>query len=88
MRWYERRGAHLLQPFKDAFKECVNRIAANPHQGAIYQAQFRWQRTKRYPYVLYYHILDDRHVLILASPTAGEGRDISCGEGATSDASA
>jgi hypothetical protein len=32
MRWYERRGAHLLQPFKDAVKECVNRIAFNPYQ--------------------------------------------------------
>jgi hypothetical protein len=47
MRWYERKGAHLVQPFKDAVKECVNRIAANPFLGAIYQTQFRWQRTKR-----------------------------------------
>jgi hypothetical protein len=31
MRWYERQGAHIVQPFRDAVKECVHHIAAkNP----------------------------------------------------------
>jgi plasmid stabilization system protein ParE len=64
--WYARGGQGLAERFRDAVDQVVQRIATTPHQGALYQGRYCWFRTRRFPYVLYYDIVDPNRVMILA----------------------
>jgi plasmid stabilization system protein ParE len=54
------------KPFRNAIDRAVQQIAAGPEQGSPFRTHYRWVRTRRFPYVLYYHILDADHVVLLA----------------------
>ena len=43
--------------FVAAVRTAVERIDANPQIGSQLQGPFRWVRTRRYPYVLYYEVI-------------------------------
>ena len=65
--WYAREGGDpLADPFREEVDEAVQRIARNPEAGAIFRTAYRWVRLHRFPYVLYYEILDESRVIILA----------------------
>jgi plasmid stabilization system protein ParE len=66
LRWYARRSPAVAARFRDAVDRVVQQIAAGPQQGALFQGRYRWFRTRRFPYVLYYDILSPVRVMILA----------------------
>jgi toxin ParE1/3/4 len=61
-RQYPRRG----QRFADAVDWAVQQIVSAPDRWPVYQGAFRWLRAGRFPYILYYRILDPDTVLIYA----------------------
>ncbi len=65
-RWYARRSAAAAARFRLAVDQVERRIAAAPDQGALIHHRFRWMRVRRYPYVLYYEILDPIQVIVYA----------------------
>ena len=66
-RWYAREGGErLAERFRHAVDEAVDRIARNPEAGAIFRKSYRWVRLHRFPYLLYYQLLDDTRVMVLA----------------------
>jgi plasmid stabilization system protein ParE len=71
LRWYARRSRRAALGFAAAVDEAVQRTATAPDQGAPYQGSSRWVRTRRYPYVLYYRIIDPARVLVMAVAHAG-----------------
>lgn len=66
-RWYAKEGGdRLADGFRDELDEAVQRIAASPATGPIFRKAYRWVRLHRFPYLLYYRILDESQVMILA----------------------
>jgi plasmid stabilization system protein ParE len=64
--WYARRSPQAAQRFIDAVSRAVQAIAAAPSQWPVYRGPYRWVRTQRFPYLLYYRILDPARVLLVA----------------------
>jgi plasmid stabilization system protein ParE len=64
--WYARRSAQALQRFQDAVDHAVQQIANAPDQWPTCGPHHRWVRTGRFPYILFYRILDPDHVLVVA----------------------
>ena len=52
--------------FVAAVRVAVERIDANPLLGNPYLGPFRWVRTHRYPYVLYYEVIGPSLVRVYA----------------------
>jgi plasmid stabilization system protein ParE len=67
-RWYMRRNPGRAQRFADAVDHAVQQIASAPHRWPVYQGPYRWIRTRRFPYILYYRILDPNTVRIYGLP--------------------
>ncbi len=65
-RWYARHSLQAAQRFADAVDRAVQQIASAPDRWPVYRAPYRWVRAGRYPYLLYYCILDPTRVLIMA----------------------
>jgi plasmid stabilization system protein ParE len=65
-RWYAQRNSDLELAFRDELDRAVERIADNPDQWPTFRTRFRWVRTRRFPYLLYYHIVDADCALVLA----------------------
>jgi hypothetical protein len=57
-RWYERRRAGLGDEFKAAVDRAVERMAAQPGRWPAFRDRYRRVRLGRFPYALYYHIID------------------------------
>jgi plasmid stabilization system protein ParE len=53
-RWYARRSATVETRFVYAVDAAVRLIEATPDTGALFLHRYRWVRTRRYPYLLYY----------------------------------
>jgi plasmid stabilization system protein ParE len=70
-RRYMRQNPGRAQRFADAVQQAVQKIASAPNQWPVYQGPYRWVRTRRFPYVLYYRILDPNTVRIYAVAHAG-----------------
>jgi len=66
LRWYARRSARIAQAFRDAVDQTVQRIAAAPDQGSPFRNRFRWFRTPRFPYLLYYVPINDTQIVVMA----------------------
>ena len=49
----------LAQSFKDEINKAVEKIANNPHSWPEFGRTFRWVRTRRFPYLLYYQIQNE-----------------------------
>jgi plasmid stabilization system protein ParE len=66
LRWHVRRSPKAAQRFRVAVDRALQRIANGPLQGSIFQGRFRWVRTGRFPYLIYYEIVDPTQVRVLA----------------------
>jgi plasmid stabilization system protein ParE len=65
-RWYERRREGLGFDFRDEMDRAIGRISAQPYRWPTFHERFRRVRVRRFPYVLYYHVVDSDNVVILA----------------------
>ena len=65
-RWYERRTLGLGSRFRDELNRAVERIAAAPDRWPSYREFYRRHRVRRFPYTLYYRVLDEETIVILA----------------------
>jgi plasmid stabilization system protein ParE len=65
-RWYARRSPATAQRFQDAIDDAVRWIAASPQAGSPFRGRFRWVRVARFPYLLYYEVVDPTHVVVWA----------------------
>jgi len=66
-RWYERRRAGLGAELKAEVDKAVERFAAEPLRWPVFRDRYRRVRLRRFPYALYYHILDVDDILVLAA---------------------
>lgn len=64
--WYEERGAGLGRSFAAEVDLATERIATAPERWPIFRKNYRWLRLHRFPYVLYYTVVDPHRVLVLA----------------------
>jgi hypothetical protein len=53
-RWYGRRSAQAESRFVAAVTDALTFIEANPLLASAYQGNHRWQRVRRFPYVIYF----------------------------------
>jgi plasmid stabilization system protein ParE len=65
-RRYARYSPVTEDRFVAAVRVAVERIDANPHLGSPYLGPFRWVRTRRYPYLLYYEVIGSDLVRVYA----------------------
>lgn len=65
-RWYAKRSAFAAQRFQEAIAEALTQIEEGPEQWPKFRRFFRWLKTRRFPYVLYYEILDVEEIMIVA----------------------
>src|SRR5437867_1453620 len=65
-RRYGQRSQQTRARFEGEVARAVQHIADDPFQWPVYRNDIRWVRTRRYPYVLYFRILDAQRVLLLA----------------------
>jgi len=65
-RWYWKRSPRVAQQFADAIDRAIQEIANAPDRWPVHQGPYRWFRPRRFPYTLYYRILDADNVVIVA----------------------
>jgi len=65
-RRYARQYSSRAQRFVDAVDHAVQQIANAPDLWPVYQGPFRWIRAGRFPYILYYRLLDPNTAQIYA----------------------
>src|SRR5688572_10191405 len=65
-RWYLNERPELERSFADEFDRVLTRVAADPLCGSIFRKDYRWLRLRRFPYVVYYAVIDPTSVLVLA----------------------
>lgn len=64
--WYERRREGLGDAFRDEVDRAVARIAKSPNRWPVVFVKFRKVRPRRFPYLLYDHVVDASLALVLA----------------------
>ena len=64
--WYDRRREGLGLEFRVEVDRTVDRIREHPDRWPVFRDRFRRVRIKRFPYLLYYHVLDSSNIVILA----------------------
>jgi len=64
--WYKARSVRAAQKFRAEFKRLAKRLAAAPERGTLYRNTYYWVRMRRFPYVLYYEVVDPTQVNLLA----------------------
>jgi hypothetical protein len=64
--WYERRRDRLGDAFTNEVDRAIVRIAKDPTRWPVSFVKFRRVRLRRFPYVLYYHVVHASQVLVLA----------------------
>jgi toxin ParE1/3/4 len=64
--WYERRREGLGLEFREEVDRAMERIVAHPERWPVFRDRFRRVRLRRFPYALYYHVVDTSNILILA----------------------
>jgi toxin ParE1/3/4 len=52
--------------FEAEFDRAVARIRTTPQAGPSFRGRFRWVRLRRFPYLIYYLIIDPHRVRVLA----------------------
>jgi toxin ParE1/3/4 len=62
--WYNRQRAGLGDEFVDAVRELVHRIQVAPETFTVVFRNVRRTKTRRFPYVTYYRLLEDRIEII------------------------
>lgn len=66
LRWYQARSIRATQKFRAEFKRVAKRIAAGPDRGTTYRKDYRWMRMHRFPYLIYYKVVDPSLVIVFA----------------------
>ncbi len=66
LQWYGRRTLRAAQALARAVDAAVQQMSTAPTRWPVVHQHYRWVRTPRYPYVLYYRILDPDTVLVMA----------------------
>jgi hypothetical protein len=64
--WFERRREGLGASFRDEVDRAVARIARSPTRWPVAFDKFRRVRLRRFPYLLYDHVVDASLALVLA----------------------
>lgn len=64
--WYERRREGLGDSFRDDVDRAIARIARSPTRWPVVFVRFRRVRLRRFPYLLFYHVVDPSLALVLA----------------------
>jgi plasmid stabilization system protein ParE len=66
-RWYAQQGGNALaERFRNEVEAAVEMISRDPHRWPRFRDKYRSLRLDRFPYLLYYTVLDDSRVLVLA----------------------
>lgn len=65
-RWYKRRDPALEVRFIAAVEAAVQIIETTPNLGALFLKRYRWVRTRRFPYLLYYASHNSSTVIVYA----------------------
>lgn len=58
--WYNRHRDGLGDGFVDAVRELFDRIKATPELFAVSFRDVRRAKTRKFPYIVYFRLLDDR----------------------------
>ncbi len=64
--WYQRYETDLGNEFAEETDRAIARIAQHPYRSPVCFERFRRVRLRRFPYSLYYHVVDSSRVLVLA----------------------
>lgn len=64
--WYRRRSPAAAERFRDEVDRAVQRIREAPLEGAIFRGTIRWRHTRRFPYLLFYEVVDPSLIRIYA----------------------
>ena len=64
--WYRRRSPSAAERFRAEVDRVVKRISEAPLQGAVFRGTFRWRRTRRFPYLLFYEVVDSSVIRVYA----------------------
>jgi plasmid stabilization system protein ParE len=71
IRWYSGQSRSAATGFVDDVQQAITNIEASAESYPIDVLDVRWQRLRRYPYVLYYFIVDDSRCRIVAVAHGG-----------------
>lgn len=64
--WYDARRPGLGRDFAAEVDRAVVRVGDHPERWTRFRDRFRWVRLRRFPYRLYYAVIDAETVLVLA----------------------
>jgi hypothetical protein len=64
--WYESRRDGLGDAFASEVDRAVARIEKSPNRWPVAFVKFRRVRLRRFPYILYYYVVDPTRALVLA----------------------
>jgi plasmid stabilization system protein ParE len=64
--WYRRRSPAAAERFREEVDRVVQRISEAPMQGAVFCGTIRWRRTRRFPYLLFYEVVDSSLIRVYA----------------------
>jgi plasmid stabilization system protein ParE len=70
-RWYFRRSAQAEARFVTAVADTLRVVEANPLLAPAYLGSYRWQRVRRFLYVLYFEPIAPGTVYVYAVAHAG-----------------
>ena len=62
--WYNRQRDGLGDGFVEAVRDLVNQIKNAPERFAVSFRNVRRAKTRRFPYIVYYRLFDDRIEII------------------------
>lgn len=58
--WYARRSTRASLAFEKALSVAVDGVAINPLLGTPHGRKFRWVKLRRFPYVVYYQVFEEK----------------------------
>jgi plasmid stabilization system protein ParE len=64
--WYSKRNLTAANQFQSAIKRVIQQIEQFPAAGSPFGPQYRWMRTRRFPYVIYYEMVTEQRIVIMA----------------------
>ena len=64
--WYRRRSPSAAGRFRAQVNRVVERMSVVPLQGSLFRGSFRWMRTRRFPYLLFYEVVDSSVIRVYA----------------------
>ncbi len=66
-RWYAARaGESIASAFVEELDRVLICLADSPTSGTEFRQKYRWLRLRRFPYLVYYRIVSDQKVVVLA----------------------